>query len=137
MDLLKKNIYASCVSLTHTILHDGSVIHVTTEGSFDFLKAFEMWEEIAKACEENDCFRILGISKLNEPIPTMDAYDHLSMLQSVGINNKHRIAWVAARPELLERLRVAETVLRNRGSINIRVFDAKKAAKRWIAEDGD
>ena len=96
-----------------------------------------MWEDIVETCNENNCFRILGISKLNEPIPAMDAYDHLSLLQAVGVNSQHRIAWVAGRPELMERLRLAETVLRNRGSINIRVFDAEKSAEAWLAGDGD
>lgn len=113
------------------------MLRVTTEGTFDFVNAFEMWEGIAKACDELGCYRILGVSKLNEPIPTMDAYDHLSMLQAVGINNKYRIAWVSGKPKLLERLRLAETVLRNRGSINIRIFTAVKRAEHWVKEDRD
>ncbi len=96
-----------------------------------------MWEAISRTCEELGCYRVLGISLLEEPIPTMDAYDHLSMLQAVGITPQHRIAWVAGRSELLDRLRVAETVLRNRGSLNMRTFDSVKTAERWLREEED
>lgn len=96
------------------------------------MKAYEMWETIIAECEANKCNRILGISNLQEPMPTMDAYDHLSLLQSVGVTDKHRIAWVAGKPALLEKLRLAETVLRNRGSIDIQVFESVSNAKRWL-----
>lgn len=95
-----------------------------------------MWEDIVAASEENNCSRILGISNLQEPMPTMDAYDHLSIFQSVGVTEKHRIAWVAGKPALLEKLRLAETVLRNRASIDIQIFESVTDAKRWLENTG-
>ena len=59
------------------------------------------------SCEDNNCTCVLGISNLQEPIPSMDAHDHLSIFQSVGVTDKHRIAWVAGKPNLLEKLRLA------------------------------
>lgn len=84
------------------------------------------------ACEDNKCTRVLGISNLQEPIPTMDAYDHLSIFQSVGVTDEHQIAWVAGKPNLLEKLRLSQTVLRNRGSIDIQIFESVTDAKRWL-----
>ena len=120
------------MTLDYTISYEHPLINVRTAGKFDFLKAYEMWEEIVAASEENNCNRILGISNLQEPMPTMDAYDHLSIFQSVGVTEKHRIAWVAGKPALLEKLRLAETVLRNRGSIDIQIFESVTDAKRWL-----
>ncbi|MGI9248318.1 MAG: hypothetical protein ACR2QI_04845 [Woeseiaceae bacterium] len=68
-------------------------------------------------------------------MPTMDAYDHLSLLQSVGVTDKHRIAWVAGKPALLEKLRLAETVIRNRGSLDLRIFESVTEAQRWLGEN--
>ena len=122
------------MSLTHTICLDNHWIKVVTEGRFDFIKAFEMWEAVVAVCEEHGCHNILGVSNIDEPLPSMDAYDHLSMFEAVGVTSKHRIAWVANKPELLEQLRVAENVLRNRGSLNIRVFDSIGPAQRWLKQ---
>jgi len=123
------------VSLEYTIKYENPFLRVETQGIFDFVKVFEMWEAIFATCREHNCFKILGISNLEKPVPSMDAYDHLSLLQTTGVTQNHRIAWVAGKPELLERLRLTETVLRTRGSINIRAFDSLKAATRWLEKD--
>lgn len=93
-----------------------------------------MWEEIAATCNSQDCYRVLGVSNLDKPIATIDAYDHLEMLKSVGITTRHRIAWVAANPALLDTLRLTETVARNRSEITLRIFDNIKHAKRWLED---
>ncbi|MCP5089517.1 MAG: hypothetical protein GY949_01195 [Gammaproteobacteria bacterium] len=120
------------MNLDYTISYEHPLINVRTEGLFDYLKAYEMWEAIVASCEDNNCTRVLGISNLQEPISSMDAYDHLSIFQSVGVTDKHRIAWVAGKPNLLEKLRLAETVLKNRGSIDIQIFESVTDAKRWL-----
>lgn len=122
------------MSIRYTITREDSVIRVRTEGVFDFISAYEMWEEIAATCNSQDCYRVLGVSNLDKPLPTVDAYDHLEMLKSVGINNRHRIAWVAGHPALLDQLLLAETVFRNRSEINLRIFDSTKRAEQWLAD---
>ncbi|MGI9262206.1 MAG: hypothetical protein ACR2QR_09235 [Woeseiaceae bacterium] len=122
------------MGLDYNISYEHPLINVRTAGTFDFLKAYEMWEAIVVASDSNNCNRILGVSNLDEPMPSMDAYDHLSILQSVGVTEKHNIAWVAGKPNLLDKLRIIETVLRNRGSINMRVFESVTEARRWLAE---
>jgi len=122
------------VSLRYTITREDSVIRVRTEGVFDFISAYEMWEEIAATCNSQDCYRVLGVSNLDKPIATIDAYDHLEMLKSVGIDTRHRIAWVAGHPALLDNLLLAQTVVRNRSEINLRIFENMKPAELWLAE---
>lgn len=135
MDPPHDSFYAVWVTLDYTISYENSLINVRTSGIFDFLKAYEMWEAIVASCETNSCARVLGLSNLAEPMPTMDAYDHLSLLQSVGVTDKHRIAWVAGKPALLEKLRLAETVIRNRGSLDLRIFESVTEAQRWLGEN--
>ncbi len=120
------------MSLRYTIEKDNSLIRVRTEGLFEFLKAYEMWEEIAAACIKHNCFHVLGLSNLDEPLLQMDAYEHLGILESVGISAKHRVAWVAMKPQLLDNLRRAEMVVTERSPIDMRAFDSEKDARRWL-----
>ena len=122
------------MSLRYSIRKEDSFIEVRTEGVFNFLEAYEMWEQVVATCARHDCYRIVGHSNLDEPLPNEDAYDHLAMFDSVGINEKHRVAWIAAKPELLNNLRKAETVIRNRSDIDLRVFERQKDALRWIRD---
>ena len=91
-----------------------------------------MWEQIAAACNKHNCFDILGLSYLDEPLPEMDAYEHLGILESVGISGKHRLAWVAMKPRLLDNLRLAEMVIRHRSPIEMKTFESEKDARRWL-----
>lgn len=118
--------------LHYDIEYSQALVNVRTSGVFDILKAYEMWKEIAKTCAANNCFQILGVSMLSEPMPQLDAYDHLEMLASAGISPKHRIAWIAGHDNLLENLRLIETVFKQRSSQNLRIFQTIGDAKRWL-----
>lgn len=124
------------MSLRYTITREDSVIKVRTEGVFNFVAAYEMWEEIVMACTSENCLHILGFSCLEKPLPPMDAYEHMGILQSVGITPRHRIAWVAVNPLLLDGLKRVESVIRHRSDLVLRVFENGKDATRWL-EAGD
>lgn len=121
------------MTLEYKIEYSQPLVSVHTWGIFDYLSAYEMWKEIATACETNDCYDVLGVSNLSEPLRQMDAYDQLDLLESNGISPKHRVAWVAGREELLEKLRLAEAVFRNRTSLNIRAFKTVGDARKWLS----
>jgi len=123
------------VVLHYDISVDESQIRVRTSGVFDFLKVYEMWERISATCKEHNCFKVLGRSDLQKPIPTMDAYDHLSIFEAVGITPQFRIAWVAENSELVDKLRLTETVLRNHAAINLRVFESVRDGEKWLMKD--
>ena len=120
------------MSLRYTITKEDSVISVRTEGVFDFVAAYEMWEEIVLTSTRQNCFRILGLSSLEKPLPAMDAYEHLGILESVGVTSDHRVAWVAENPILIDALRRAETVVKNRSDLVMRVFEDGGEARRWL-----
>lgn len=69
---------------------------------------------------------------LSEPMPRLDAYDQVNLLASAGMSPKHQIAWVAGNDNLLENLRLAETVFNQRSSQNVRIFKTVDDAKRWL-----
>jgi len=122
------------VTFEYTICHDESTIIVKTQGVFDYLKIYDMWKGIVAACKANDCFDVIGLSGMEEPMPAAEAYDYTSLFEATGITPKHRIAWVASEPEVLDRLRAVELVLANRGPYNIHIFEILSDAKRWLKE---
>lgn len=124
------------MSFLYTIWYDDFLVRARTEGIFDYLKAYEMLEEIVATCKSNNCNKILGGSNLTEPMPAADAYEFVHIFESVGVTPEHRIAWVAENPALLERLRLAATSLRSRGSYEVVIFEDTNTALRWL-EDGE
>lgn len=120
------------MGLRYTIKREDSVIRVRTEGVFEFVAAYEMWEEIVSASTSHNCLHILGFSGLDKPLPHMDAYEHVGILESVGVTPDHRIAWVAENPLLIDGLRRTEMVARNRSELTLRVFENSDDAMRWL-----
>lgn len=120
------------MKLQYEISVSDPFIRVTTSGKFDWIAVHTMWKDIAANCETNNCYRVLGISMLTEPVPKSYAYEYPDLLQSAGISSNHRIAWVAERPGLLDSLRFIETVLKNRSSLTVRIFERTSAAEDWL-----
>ena len=115
-----------------SIAKEDSIIRVSTTGDFDFVAIFEMWEQIVAACNAHGCFKVLGLSNLEAPPASMDSYEYMGMLHAVGVTPKHRIAWVARNPALLEMMVLAETVIKNRSELVVRVFETEAGAEEWI-----
>ncbi len=131
---LHVSLYACPVKFDYSITYENSLVTVRTQGIFDFPKAHEMWTAIVAACHEFKCFHVLGESRKTAPIPTMDAYEHLGLIESVGVTPDYRIAWVSKDPPVLERLRLIETVMRERSLFNVSIFDSTADAVHWLAE---
>ena len=120
------------MSHQYEIAKEDSVIRVRTTGSFDFVGIFEMWEQIVAACNAHGCFRIIGLSNLDGPPASIDSYEYLGMLQAVGLTPKHRVAWVAQNPVLFDQMLLAETTIRNRSELVVRIFEDEISAEAWI-----
>jgi len=120
------------VNQRYSISKVDSVIRVHTAGAFDFVKVFEMWEEIVATCSSHNCFNVLGLSNLDEPPAQVESYEYLGMLETVGLTPKHRVAWVAENPALLDVMTLAETVIKHRSDLVVRVFADVGEAERWI-----
>lgn len=103
-----------------------------TEGVFEFVAAYEMWEKIVLACTAEDCLHVLGYSCLDQPLPLVDAYELMGTLESVGVTPNHRIAWVAENPLLLDGLKRVESVVQTRSELVLRIFEDGTEAARWL-----
>ena len=121
------------MSHRYSIEKEDSIIRVCTSGGFDFVGIFEMWEDIVAACDKHSCYRVLGLSNLGEAPAPIDSYEYMGMLHAVGVTPNHRIAWVAQNPALLDMMVLAETVIRNRSELVVRVFDTEASAEKWIS----
>ena len=106
------------------------LVEVTGEDNYDV--SHEIWMNIAQACEERDCFNVLGVSDMTNALATMEAYDHQKIFAEAGITLRHRIAWVEKNPEARKMIEFVETVLKNRNMVNGRVFSDVSEAKNWL-----
>lgn len=120
------------MTFRYEISNRDSQIHVEVYGVIDGSGIRELWAAIVEACDQYNCYDILGISDLDQPFTTMEAFDHHKVFSDVGVTYRHRIAWVNRDPESSEMLKFTETVLVNRGKLNGRLFSTIDEAKRWL-----
>jgi hypothetical protein len=119
------------------IAHDESMIKVRVFGTIDAAAIRQLWAAIAKACESFDCYNILGVSDLDHPFSTWDAFDHHEIFADAGITLRHRIAWVNKDSESRDVLKFTETILVNRSQLNGGLFPSIEAAEEWLREGSD
>ncbi|MCC9606891.1 hypothetical protein LOC68_15595 [Blastopirellula sp. JC732] len=110
----------------------GGYLSVVATGADSVPRSLELWKQIVAACEEYDCYNILGQSRTGGEFSTMDAFKHIEIFREAGITWKHRIAWVAADPHKYEDLKFIETVLRNRALVNGHLFRTTEEARHWL-----
>jgi len=90
-----------------------------------------LWSEVAKICQENDCYSVLAISKAPAPMPILDGYDHAELFRELDIGPRYRIAFAELNDEARVVTKFVETVLMNRG-LPGRVFATEKDAREWL-----
>ena len=117
------------------IEHMGDYVHARQYGPDSYDASLELWQHIVVACEEHNCFNILGESFTTKALTTLEAFDHIKIFKLAGITLKHRIAWVNHSKETVDSSRFAETALRNRGLINGHLFPTLAEAKHWLLGD--
>jgi hypothetical protein len=119
------------------ISYDGALIQVRVFGSIDEDGIRQLWTAIVNACDSHDCYDILGVSNLDVPFSTMDAYSHSETFSTVGVTARHRIAWVDGNGRSRKMLEFTHTVLKNRGKLNGALFPSIEEAEQWLrAESG-
>jgi hypothetical protein len=111
----------------------GSHVYAAMYGKNNYDLSLELWQRIMALCKEHNCFKILGENFTTQELSTMDAFDHLKIMDLVGITLDYRIAWVSNTPETAFNLDFVETVVvKNRGLANGRVFPTIAEAKSWL-----
>lgn len=87
-------------------------------------------------CKKHNCFKILGENYTTEELSTMDAFNHLKILEEMGLTLQYRIAWVNQVKETAGGVEFVETVVvKNRGLANGGIFPNLEEAKRWLLGD--
>ena len=119
------------------ISHRDDLIDVRVGGVLDDVAIRELWSAIVKACDDHDCYNVLGISDLERPFSTVEAFGHIQVFQDVGVTWRHRIAWVSKDANSEDVLRFTETLLVNRGLVNGAIFNSIEEAEGWLRNPPD
>lgn len=114
------------------IEHKVDYLHVRQYGTDSYEISLDLWRQIVAACEEYDCYNVLGESYTSEELSTMDAYAHVEIFNLAGVTLRHRIAWVHRGKNAAQNDRFIETTLKNRGMVNGHIFASTEEAKRWL-----
>lgn len=110
-------------------------VEVLALGDKSIASATKLWETITAEYEARNCHKVLGISTAENPMPTIDGYQHADLFRRLNIDHRYRIAWVEQNPEAVDATYFTETVLINRG-LPGRLFSSVGAAKEWLVNDG-
>lgn len=113
--------------------YEGDYVHARVYGKNNYDVSLEVWQRIMATCKEHNCFKILGENFTTEELSTMDAFDHLKILEKVGMTLQYRVAWVNHVKETSKGLEFVETVVvKNRGLVNGGLFPTFEEAKDWL-----
>lgn len=114
--------------------HD-DYMHVVVSGLANYENARDLWRRIAIACEEHQCYRVLGEQRMINTMSTVDAFNHQKIFLELGIGSKYRIAWVDHNPRTFETTDFIRTVLFNRDLGYGKLFSNITQAKTWLMKD--
>ena len=114
-----------------TVSFERDHIRIDSDAERTFEYATALWSEVAKVCEEHDCYDVLAVSNAPGPMSVTDGYDHADLFQSLGIDKKYRIAWAELSDDARSATEFVETVLINRG-LPGKVFATEEDARQWL-----
>ena len=122
----------SDITITITPHPEENYLHVDAQGMGDYDNAVIMWRSIVQACEQHQCFNVLGEQNLLQTVTIAEAFDHPALFKKVGITPKHRIAWVDKNPRTRNTTEFIRDVLTSRSIGNGRLFNDVETAKNWL-----
>ncbi len=109
-------------------------LHVDVRGMGNYENALFMWQSVVDACEQYQCFKVLGEQYLFDSVSTAEAFDHPTIFKKVGITKKYTFAWVDNNPRTRETTQFVRDVLANRSIGYGRLFNDAESAKRWLLQ---
>lgn len=115
--------------------HD-QYIHVQVRGMGSYENAVYMWKSVVEACEQHQCFKVLGDQYLFDSVSTAEAFDHPALFKKLGISKKYIFAWVDNNPRTRETTEFVRNVLANRSIGYGRVFTDLDTARAWLLSQG-
>lgn len=119
-----------------SITREPDYIHVVINGSGRTHgdKAAEViWQSIATACKTHNCYKILGEQRLSQPLPLDAAYQHFSIFAKVGIDSRHKIAWVDTCDASRKVVEFISDLVGSRLFVTTKSFKSLEPAREWLA----
>ena len=113
------------------VTFEGKFLRVRVTVEDDYQTSMEFFTKLAGPCAEYNCRNILVISD-SIPLAMMDAYDHAKIIKEAGFTIKHCLAWVEMNPKAREMDKFIETVVVNRGLIQVWLFSDESEARTWF-----
>ena len=115
-----------------TITFEENYLHAVITGCSSYDNAVDFWQKIAATCKHHNCFNVLGEQTLDNPMPTMDAWNHQDIFLDAGITAKFLLAWVDHNPKTFEHTDFIRKVLSNRDIAYGKLFSDVEEAKSWL-----
>ena len=109
----------------------GNHILVIANGDKDYHYMESLWREVAVACEQHGCYKVLGLADTRTPVEAVEGYDLPNLFRELGIGQHYRIAWVEKNINARDTLEFIQTVLTNRGMPGL-LFDTEEDARAWL-----
>lgn len=106
-------------------------VQIISKGEKSYESSLKLWANAVKFCNENECFKVLGIATSTKAPSTIDSIKHAELMHNFKIDYSFKIAWVELNPEEFEGMKFLETVLFNRG-MNVKLFEDVETAKAWL-----
>ena len=94
-----------------------------------------VFSDVAKACDEHDCYNILGESFANKPMSITHNAQLKQVFSESGLSTRHRIAWVSHNKQVLETAKFAAMVLTKNGLATAQVFKNTDDACAWLMSE--
>ena len=105
-------------------------VEVSGKGTYD--SALELWQTIVNACNQHQCFNVLGVQRVKMAVDTLTALDHHNIFTDLGIDHRYCIAWVDENPRTFESIEFIKNVLATRSNLYGKVFSNQDEAKTWL-----
>lgn len=107
-------------------------LHVKVSGMGNYDNAVFFWKTVVEACEQHQCYRVLGEQNLLDSVTTLEAFDHPAIFKQLGITTKFQFAWVDHNPRTRDTTEFVYNVLANHSVSSGRMFHDVESAKRWL-----
>lgn len=113
------------------VTFEGDHVLVIADGDKDYRYMETLWREVAAACDQHECYNVLGIANTTTPVEAVEGYDLPTIFRELRIGQHYRIAWVEQEQDARDMVEFVVTVLNNRGMPG-RLFDTETEAREWL-----
>jgi hypothetical protein len=111
--------------------HD-NYLHIKVKGIGNYENALHFWQSVVNACDQHQCYRVLGEQYLLDSVTTLEAFDHPAIFKKLGITTKYQFAWVDNNPRTRDTTEFVYNVLANRSLSYGKLFHDVESAKDWL-----